>query len=834
MTPRDRGRRPTYRTTTIRRRSTEELDSDAFSPDRETDVFAGDAKPRPKPAPADPLPARFGRYLVLKLLGKGGHGCVYLVLDEVLKRLVAVKVLHRALFRSQRQVELFLAEACIAAGLRHSAIVRVYDVGGYLGDDVYVVFEYVEGRTLAAAFKAGQFPPSWVAGLMVKVAEVAHFAHRAGLVHRDLKPANILVDGQGQPYIADFGLAFREDLEHLRAGEIAGTPTYMAPEQVRGETHRLDVRTDIWAMGVILYRGLVGKVPFAGRTRSEIFRAVLEDEPKPPRELDPEIPRELERICLKCLSKRMDDRYETAAELAVDLKSWLGGREAGGGTPRIISKGLHAFDVEDADFFLTLVPGPRDRDGMPESIRAWKRRIEEPDPARSFAVGLLYGPSGGGKTSFVKAGLVPTLKPHIRPVYVEAAAVGTEGRLLDGLHRACPDLPAGCGLAEAAAAIRERSAAPGSMKVLVILDQFEQWLQGHPGETDGELVRALRHCDGPGLQAMLLVRDDFWMATTRFLRALEVRPVEGHNSAAVEQFDPRHARHVLAEIGRALGRFPQAAGPDESRFLEKAVKELAAADGRVIPVRLTLLAETLRRRDWSSATLRELGGFQGIGELFLEETFSAETAPPAHRQHQRAAQAVLAALLPDPSSDLKGRLQPSAKLREAAGYADRPDDFAALISILDHELRMVTLVNPSTAKIENGAPAASVPEAAGETYYQLTHDYLVPPIRRWLTRKQTRTRRGRAELLLATITAFWRNRPERRRLPTLFEWLRVPGLHQPPHLVGGRAADDGGRDAVSSVARGRGRDARRGPGLRGLGRPRSRSGQSPARADARW
>jgi eukaryotic-like serine/threonine-protein kinase len=753
--------------------STEELGSEAFSPNRETVPGGDDATARPCAAPRDRLPIRFGRYLVMKLLGKGGYGSVYLALDEVLKRLVAVKVLHRALFRSQKQVELFLAEARIAAALRHPAIVRVYDVGGYLEDEVFVVFEYVEGRDLAAVFKAGQFPPARVAGLMVEVAEVAHFAHRAGLVHRDLKPSNILIDGQGHPHIADFGLAYREDLEHLRSGEIAGTPTYMAPEQVRGETHRLDVRTDIWAMGVILYRGLARKLPFTGRTRSEIFRAVLEDDPKPPHEVDPEVPRELERICLKCLSKRMDDRYESAAELAADLRSWLGARDAGLGTPRIVPKGLRAFDVEDADFFLTLVPGPRDRDGLPESIRAWKRRIEEPDPARSFAVGLIYGPSGGGKTSFVKAGLLPKLKPHIRTVYIEAAAAGTEARLLDALRRADPDLPAGCGLAEAAAAVRESSAAPGGIRVLVVLDQFEQWLQGHPAETDGELVRALRHCDGPGLQALLLVRDDFWMATTRFLRALEVRPVEGINSAAVEQFDPQHARHVLAEIGRALGRLPDAANPEVAHFLRKAVKELAAPDGRVIPVRLTLLAETLRHRDWTSATLRELDGFQGIGELFLEQTFSAPTAPPAHRLHQRAAQAVLAALLPDPSSNLKGRMRPSATLREAAGYSDRPEDFTAMIAILNDELRMVTPVDPSAVKIDDGAPPASAEDAPGESYYQLTHDYLVPPIRQWLTRKQTQTRRGRAELQLAAITAFWRDRPVGRRLPTLLEWLRI-------------------------------------------------------------
>ena len=505
----------------------------------------------------------------------------------------------------------------------------------------------------------------------------------------------------------------REDAQHLLAGEVAGTAAFMSPEQVRGETHRFDGRTDVWALGVILYSALTGRLPFRGRDRRRAFRAILELDPKPPRRLEAAIPRELERICLKCLAKRMADRYQTAAELADDLNSWLvregaawesaGPAGAGAvGPPSswranpppapIVPRGLRAFDLEDADFFPRLVPGPRDRDGLPESIRAWRCRIEDPDPARSFSVGLIYGPSGGGKSSFVRAGLIPRLARWIRPVYIESGAERTEARLLAAMIREFPDLPAGCGLAEAAAALRAGRSGRGGSKVLLVLDQFEQWLHAHPDADDGELVRALRHCDGAGLQAILLVRDDFWMAITRFLRVLEVRPIEGINSAAVEPFDARHAGRVLAELGRALGRLHEPAAPHEARFLEQAVKELAGPDGRVIPVRLTLLAEMLRHRDWTLATLRGLGGFEGIGEMFLEETFSAPTAPPAHRLHQHAARAVLKALLPEPSSDLKGRMRPASALRQAAGYVDRPVNFAELMALLDDELRMVTPV----------------------------------------------------------------------------------------------------------------------------------------------
>ncbi len=794
--------------------------------------------------PVGPLPERFGRYPVVALLGRGGFGSVYLARDEELGRMVAIKVLHPGVLRGAGQVESFKAEARMAAALSHPGIVRVYDVGEYGEGEAFVVFEYVEGRDLGAVLKSERPVPAIVAGLMARIAEAAHHAHAAGLVHRDLKPSNILVDRQDVPHIADFGLAVREDAQHLLAGEVAGTPGFMAPEQIRGETHRLDARTDVWALGVILYLALTGRSPFRGKTRARVFRAILEAEPKPLRQVEGTIPRELERICLKCLAKRMTDRYETAAELADDLNSWLAvdgaaaaaqaADPAGAGrapasswrpapTPlpaRIIPKGLRAFDPEDAAFFPSLVPGPRDRDGLPESIRAWRRRIEQPDPARSFPVGLIYGPSGGGKSSFVKAGLIPRLARWIRPVYVEAAAEGTETRLLAALRREFPGLPADCGLAEAAAALREGREARGGSKVLVVLDQFEQWLHSHPEANDGDLVRALRQCDGAGLQAILLVRDDFWMAIARFLRVLEVRPIEGFNSTAVEPFDARHAGRVLAELGRAFGRLHDPAGPEEARFLERAVKELAGPDGRIIPVRLTLLAEMLRHREWTPATLRDLGGFEGIGMMFLEETFCAASAPPAHRMHQQAAQAVLKALLPEPSSDLKGRMRPASALRAAAGYVDRPVEFDELMALLDNELRMVTPVDPSAVEAgagaaaakdrgssaaatsgETAAPAEAVeadsvststsvelsassrelpaPALRDETYYQLTHDYLVPPVRQWLTRKQRETRRGRAELRLATITALWRERPESRRLPSLLEWLMIVGLTRP-------------------------------------------------------
>jgi hypothetical protein len=391
----------------------------------------------------------------------------------------------------------------------------------------------------------------------------------------------------------------------------------MSPEQARGEGHRVDGRADIFSLGAVFYELLTARRPFRGQTVEVLLENIIRDEPRPPRQVDDTIPPELERICLKALAKRASDRYPTAGDMAGDLRHFLGqsapahapepppAPPAGPATSplatqppsaatllpvKIVPKGLRAFDAADADFFLDLLPGPRDREGLPDSIRFRKTRIEETEPDNTFSVGLIYGPSGCGKSSLVKAGLLPRLANHVTAVYVEAAAQETEPRLLRALRRRVPDLPGGLGLAEALAALRRRGtdspAWPGprdgkaarATKVLLVLDQFEQWLHANAAADDAELVHALRQCDGGRVQCLLLVRDDFWMGVTRFFRAVEVRLVEGHNCDAVDLFDTDHAKKVLAGFGRAFGRLPPDAGgtsKDQSVFLDLAVSGLA-------------------------------------------------------------------------------------------------------------------------------------------------------------------------------------------------------------------------------------------------------------------
>jgi hypothetical protein len=443
---------------------------------------------------------------------------------------------------------------------------------------------------------------------------------------------------------------------------------------------------------------------------------------------------------------------------------------------------LSVRNAHDADFFLELLPGPRDRDGLPDSLRFWKTRIEETDPDHTFAVGLLYGPSGCGKSSLVKAGLLPRLSEKVIVDYVEATAAETETRLLGGLRKRCPALPDHLGLNETLAVLRRGQGLPEGKKVLIVLDQFEQWFHAKKEEENTELVQALRQCDGVRVQCLVLVRDDFWMAATRFFRELELRLLEGQNSAAVDLFPPRHAEKVLAAFGRAFGALPEsgtALGKDQQQFLEQAVRGLSQ-EGKVICVRLALFAEMMKGKPWTVATLKEVGGTEGLGVTFLEETFSAATAPPEHRYHQRAARAVLQALLPESGTDIKGAMSSYAELLEKSGYAGRPKDFEGLIHILDSELRLLTPTDPEGADLasrerqrpKDRPPVADAPGSLGR-YYQLTHDYLVPSLRDWLTRKQKETRRGRAELLLADRATVWTARPENRQLPSLWQWLSI-------------------------------------------------------------
>ena len=409
-----------------------------------------------------------GRYEVRRALGQGGYGRVYLGYDSDLDRLVAIKVPIAARPSVLIDVEGYLREARMLARLSHPNIVPVYDVGRTEDGLCYVVSKYIDGGDLASRLARGPYSFHDSAGLVATLAEALHYAHTQDLFHRDIKPANILIDANGVPALADFGLALSEE-NYGKGPGVVGTTAYMSPEQARGEGHLVDGRSDIFSLAIVLYELLAGRRPFRGKTREDVIQRIIISDVRPPRQIDDKIPRELERICMKALSKRAAERYSTAKDLAEDLREFLQyGSDAvrplfstnalptaGATTPgernpqqssdpvrrairvigssiKIVPRGLSSFDEQDADFFLGLLPGPHDRNGLPEGLRFWKTRIEVTDPDKSFRVGIIYGPSGCGKTSLVRAGLLPLLKreERVTSIYVEATGGGTEARLL--------------------------------------------------------------------------------------------------------------------------------------------------------------------------------------------------------------------------------------------------------------------------------------------------------------------------------------------------------------------------------------------------------------------
>lgn len=331
---------------------------------------AAHSRPKPSEGPLWTM-KRFGDYELLEEIARGGMGVVYKARQISLDRMVAMKLLLRGEFASEDFIKRFRIEASAAAALQHPNIVAIHEVGVHDGEH-FLVMDYVAGSNLARVARGEILRPKRAAQYLKTIAEAIHYAHEKGILHRDIKPSNILIDANDQPRVTDFGLAkvlttgslhSTVDVQLTQPGHVLGSPGYMPPEQAGGGRGKVSRRSDVYSLGAMLYHLLTARPPFCGGSIAETLQQVETQEPVAPRLLNPGVPLDLETICLKCLEKGPDRRYQSGRDHQRDGQGGTGaGRNHGDESGRLaalehpIQLSGQAAEIGAAKYFVGTIP----------------------------------------------------------------------------------------------------------------------------------------------------------------------------------------------------------------------------------------------------------------------------------------------------------------------------------------------------------------------------------------------------------------------------------------------------------------------------------------------
>ena len=699
------------------------------------------------PGPAQPSAAGVPGYEILGVLGQGGMGVVYRARQIRLNRLVALKMI-RGGRAGDVQLERFRIETEAVAHLRHPNVVQIYDVGE-AGGLPFCALELLEGGTLAQRLAGTPRPAREAAELAAALARAVHAAHQAGIVHRDLKPSNVLFDRDGTPKVTDFGLAKRieDDSGHTATGQVLGTPSYMAPEQARGQNAAVGPPADVYALGAVLYEMLTGRPPHRGTTPMETVLMVIDREPVPPSRLQVRVPRDLETICLTSLRKEPARRYASAEALAEDLGRFLAGEPIRARPTPAWERGLKWARRHPSTALLSVLAATAALALLAETIRHREaslredRRVAAAGLAALDSLGRAQGQAARGELDDALATLAG-LQGKLQAEPRLAAERGRAEALLAGVRRGLADRSAG----EAARAARQ--AARASFERFLGL-RDEAIFRDIPftglgaSDTPGaarESARAALAVFGPGgadvLGALTKSEQDDVAAgsyqVTLILAEATARPLPGEDPA-------RQAREALT----ILDRLAATRSPDKAYFLRRATCLDRLGDARAAraardraatfppgdpSTRVMVGQELCRRGDWSAAAGEFDAALQAQPNLFWAQCLAAIcylNARPARPAEAKAALTAclqqrpgtpwlyllrghaygemgaltrgVADRLPDQAAALKAQAEAQFEAAEA-------DDRRALDSGLEGDLRYALFMNRGVLRFRRDRP----------------------------------------------------------------------------------------------------------------------------------